>query len=313
VLSHFGTDMRTRALHRIQQQKNRNRKRVQRKKSQNYSKELELQRVQRRKKKVFEEVQQTQLQFLKDENKKLRRSENIALKKEITKLKDQLLFYSNESEENKSEVKSQKQSPQQKQFHEMLVEKYLKHPDLNKLIGMSKTQFNILLSRTRSYFSQTTVRGTWRKYNKSIESRVSYQAHLYMTLCWLRHYPTMTKLSADFGLTNRRLTDILNRTLQILDEELENEITWPTDDEFSDIISSLSMEVAQDFPDLGVIIDGTEIKIQRPNKQYEKLYYSKKKHQHSVTLFFLCAHLKENWSTHLIHYRVPVTNITLTS
>ena len=80
MLSHFGTDMRTRALHRIQQQKNRNRKRVQRKKSQNYSKELELQRVQRRKKKVFEEVQQTQLQFLKDENKKLRR-ENIALKK----------------------------------------------------------------------------------------------------------------------------------------------------------------------------------------------------------------------------------------
>jgi len=65
---------------RIQQQKNRNRKRVQRKKLQNYSKELELQRVQRRKKKVFEEVQQTQLQFLKDENKKLRR-ENIALKK----------------------------------------------------------------------------------------------------------------------------------------------------------------------------------------------------------------------------------------
>jgi hypothetical protein len=80
VLSHFCTDMRTRALHTIQQQKNRNRKRVQRKKLQNYSKELELQRVQRRKKKVFEEVQQTQLQFLKDENKKLRR-ENIALKK----------------------------------------------------------------------------------------------------------------------------------------------------------------------------------------------------------------------------------------
>jgi hypothetical protein len=106
--------MRTRALHRIQQLKNRNRKRVQRKNTQNYSKELELQRVQRRKKKVFEEVQQTQLQFLKDENKQLRRSENVALKKEITKLKDQLLFYSNDSEENKSEVKSQKQSPQQK-------------------------------------------------------------------------------------------------------------------------------------------------------------------------------------------------------
>jgi hypothetical protein len=96
--------------------------------------------------------------------------------------------------------------------------------------------------------------------------------------------------------------------LQILDDELEDEITWPTDDEFSDIISSLGMEVVQNFPDLGVLIDGTEIKIQRPNKHYEKLYYSKKKHQHSVTLFFLCASPKENWSTHLIHYRVPMTN-----
>jgi hypothetical protein len=86
VLSHFRTDMRTRALHRIQQQKNRNRQRVKRMKSQNYSKGLELQRVQRIEMKVLEEVQQPQLQFLKNKNKKLR-SENVALKKEITKMK----------------------------------------------------------------------------------------------------------------------------------------------------------------------------------------------------------------------------------
>jgi hypothetical protein len=77
--------------------------------------------------------------------------------------------------------------------------------------------------------------------------------------------------------------------LQILDDELEDEITWPIDDEFSDIISFLSMEVVQNFPDLGVIIDGTEIKVQRTNKHYEKLYYSKKKHQHAVTVLLMCT------------------------
>lgn len=280
--------MRTRALHRIQQLRNRNRKRLQRKKSEYHAKELELQRFKRRKKKVLDEIQQSQFHSLKEENKKLR-NENIALKEQIIKLKDQLLLYGKVSGKKKSEVESQKQSPQQEQFHEMLVEKYLQHPDLSKLIGISKTQFNVPLSRCRSSFSQTTVLGTLRKYNRSTESRVSYRAHLYLTLCWLRHYPTMTKLSADFGLTNRRLTDILTRTLKILDDELEEEITWPSDEEFSDIISSLSMEVAQDFPDLGAIIDGTEVKIQRPNKQYEKLYYSKKKHQHSVTILLMCT------------------------
>jgi hypothetical protein len=49
------------------------------------------------------------------------------------------------------------------------------------------------------------------------------------------------------------------------------------------------MEVAQDFPHLGVKIDGTEIIIQRPNKHYEKIYHSKRKHQHSVTVLLICT------------------------
>jgi hypothetical protein len=86
-----------------------------------------------------------------------------------------------------------------------------------------------------------------------------------------------TKLSADFGLTNsRRVTDFLNRTLQILDSELDDAISWPTDDEFAEIISSLSFEVANDFPNLGAIVDGTEIRIQRPNKESMRNFTTRK-------------------------------------
>jgi hypothetical protein len=54
---------------------------------------------------------------------------------------------------------------------------------------------------------------------------------------WLRDYETMTKLSLDFELTSLDLRFVLLRTLTILDQTLENEIEWPTDDEFEVVVS----------------------------------------------------------------------------
>jgi hypothetical protein len=47
----------------------------------------------------------------------------------------------------------------------------------------------------------------------------------------------MTKLSLDFELTSLDLRFVLLQKLTILDQTLENEIEWPTDDEFEVVVS----------------------------------------------------------------------------
>jgi hypothetical protein len=169
------------------------------------------------------QLQQDQTQSLKEENKKLREL-NRKLKKEISILRTKLRQVQSRSEKKQSHLQNQQSSSKQKLFHEFLVEKYLNNPNLNKIIGITKTQFKILLSRIRISFSETNVRGEQRQYQKTKEGHVSCQTHLYITLCWLRHYETITKLSHDFGLTNWRIQDILLRTLKVLDATLEDEL-----------------------------------------------------------------------------------------
>jgi hypothetical protein len=106
--------------------------------------------------------------------------------------------------------------------------------------------------------------------------------------------------SHDFGLTNLDLRDILLRTLTALDQTLDDEIKWPNDDEFEGIVSSLSAEVQEEFPDLGAIVDGTEVRIPRPsNYQKQKEYWSKKKHRHSLSLSLNYVGLHSKRTSHL--------------
>jgi uncharacterized protein YfbU (UPF0304 family) len=47
----------------------------------------------------------------------------------------------------------------------------------------------------------------------------------------------------------------------------------------------LNVEVQEEFPDLSAIVDETEVRIPRlSNYQKQKEYWSKKKHQHSLSL-----------------------------
>jgi hypothetical protein len=81
------------------------------------------------------------------------------------------------------------------------------------------------------------VRGTPRIYKIKKEEKIFFQSHFASCLPWLRDYETMTKLSLDFELTNLDLRYFLLRTLTILDQTLDDEIEWPSDDEFEVVVS----------------------------------------------------------------------------
>jgi hypothetical protein len=96
---------------------------------------------------------------------------------------------------------------------------------LKKLIRLTKTQFSKLLSIVKEYLDRYTVKGKPRSTqvysNRNWKTRIFYSTHLFITLYWLRNYPTNAILAAQFGLDNRDVTRILNRTLMALDEALD--------------------------------------------------------------------------------------------
>jgi hypothetical protein len=203
---------------------------------------------------------------------------------------------SNNKSENFSRIGTSLSHHQQQQNEkrwEREVAYFLTHPELKKLIRLTKTQFNKLLSTVKEYFELYTVKGKRRSNqvyrNRNWKTRISYPAHLFITLYWLRNYPTNAVLTAQFGLDKRDVTCILNRTLLALDEALDFVIKCPTDEEFEEMKVQFHGILGEKFSDAVVtVVDGTEICISRPkDSQKQKAVWSVKKHQNSVTILVM--------------------------
>jgi hypothetical protein len=54
----------------------------------------------------------------------------------------------------------------------------------------------------------------------------------FVTLFWLAHYPTLSLMSAMFGIHERSITHILKRTITGMAWSLKDKIKWPSDEEF---------------------------------------------------------------------------------
>ena len=63
---------------------------------------------------------------------------------------------------------------------------------------------------------------------------------LSMTLFWMCEYPSMTLLSALFHRHPRTLVKFLKRMIKSLKEVLKDEVTWPTEEEWADILKKFN-------------------------------------------------------------------------
>jgi hypothetical protein len=131
--------------------------------------------------------------------------------------------------------------------------RFLSYPELKKLIRLTKTQFSKLLSIVKEYLDGYTVKGKPRSTqvysNRNWKTRIFYSTHLFITLYWLRDYPTNAILTAQFGLDKRDVTRILNRTLMALDEALDFVIEWPIDEEFEEMKVKFHGILGENFSD----------------------------------------------------------------
>jgi hypothetical protein len=154
-------------------------------------------------------------------------------------------------------------------------------------IGMSEFLFNDLLDLCLPYFQSTNQRGENRVEPEAHSSMYTDKDQLFLTLYWLRFYPTMIELEVISGIHERTLTRIVNRALAVLTDALKSQIKWPNDQE---IVSMVSREPDPLVPNLNsavFMIDGTRVDISRPDKLHQSNFYSGKSKTHNKNILFV--------------------------
>lgn len=173
---------------------------------------------------------------------------------------------------------------------ELEVERLLKHPFLERLIGISNTQFRLYLRTIREVLPDLNAKGQYREYETSRQITRRDKVHLFITMYWLLQYSTVVNFETIFGIPRWAFTRLVNRTLIALDSTVEDATPWPTDDEYCKIMWKFRDVFPTKFRQLAVIVDGTEIRISRSKDPIaQKATYSVKKKQHSVTLLLMCT------------------------
>lgn len=175
--------------------------------------------------------------------------------------------------------------------------KLLKKPQVAKsLIGMALVEFDKFYvefetAHTERLASSTTTRGkkkrqrgvgAGRKYKYDLRDR------LLMTLFWLKAYTTYELLGFFYDLNKTNVEDNLKAILDTL--ENMTEFNFERSKENRKKLSSVE-EVMDAFPQVRLVVDGKEQRVERPkNKKgkdgnmqdHQKPYYSGKKKSHTI-------------------------------
>jgi hypothetical protein len=104
--------------------------------------------------------------------------------------------------------------------------------------------------------------------------------HILLTIVWLRLYPTHEVLGYLFGISDTRVSRLIRRVLPILEAAGRDTMRMP--DPGKKRRRKLD-DLLQDTPELAVVIDSFEQRVQRPRDRAEAdSYYSGKKKQHTL-------------------------------
>jgi len=153
------------------------------------------------------------------------------------------------------------------------------------LTGMTVPEFNNLYEKVKNKIGDHLLESLEKKdrqravgaggvYKNDVRNR------LLMTIIWLRIYATYEVLGFLFDLHKSNVCRNMQAILEILEEELADEISWPNKEKRQKMRMA---DFMKEFSDVVAIIDATEQPIQRPQDNDEqKDHYSGKKKQHTL-------------------------------
>jgi IS5 family transposase len=177
-------------------------------------------------------------------------------------------------------------------------EKLLKKPQVaNNLIGMSLVEFDELYAEFESAYDKkrSTLQKTRRHQTKRQRAVGAGRKHKYalrdrllMSLFWLRAYMTYEVLGFFYDLNKTNIEDNLKEVLGILESMSTFNFELPSAERTK--LRSVQ-EVMDAFPDVRLVIDAKEQRIERPaskkdkdgkKQDRQKPYYSGKKKTHTL-------------------------------
>lgn len=177
-------------------------------------------------------------------------------------------------------------------------QKLLKKPQVAKsLIGMSLVEFGKFYVEFETAHearlqASTTTRGSQKKRQRAVgagrKHKYDLRDRLLMTLFWLKAYTTYELLGFFYDLNKTNIEDNLNLILDTLTHMTSFNFERPKADRKK--LSSVE-EIMDAFPDVRLVIDAKEQRVERPKNKKDKdgkvqdrqkPYYSGKKKAHTL-------------------------------
>ena len=121
---------------------------------------------------------------------------------------------------------------------------------------MSRGEFMAFVEECSPALGMTTYMGTTRL-SRITSTWIPGRAFIFLTLFWLRHYPTIDILSVLFQIHERSYTRILKQTVVAMANTLANEIQFPSDEEMEGLQYTAFQNF--NFPACVCVVDGMEI------------------------------------------------------
>lgn len=165
--------------------------------------------------------------------------------------------------------------------------KYLKqHPTVFlKMTGLRVNEFDALIDDVLAQFVQAEHKrleraNRQRQIGGGRNSDLDGRDQILLTVVWLRVYPTHEVLGYLFGVSDSTVSRIIPRVLPILEQAGRDTMRMP--DPGRKRRRSLD-QLLQDTPELAVVIDSFEQKVQRPKDPDDRDgFYSGKKKTHTL-------------------------------
>lgn len=153
-----------------------------------------------------------------------------------------------------------------------------------KMTGLHVQEFEQLLKDVEPRFEEAELkRVTQRQRQRGLgggrESELRQGDQILLTIVWLRQYPTHEVLGYFFGISQPTTGRYIRRVLPLLEQAGKDTMRMP--DPGRKRRRNLD-ELLHDTPELAVVIDSFEQKIQRPKQASERdAWYSHKKRTHT--------------------------------
>jgi hypothetical protein len=153
-----------------------------------------------------------------------------------------------------------------------------------KMTGLHVEEFDQLLKDVQPRFEAAEIeRLTRRERQRGLgggrESELGQRDQILLTVVWLRQYPTHDVLGYLFGISQPTTGRYIRRVLPLLEQAGKDTMRMP--DPGRKRRRSLD-ELLHDTPELAVVLDSFEQKVQRPKQASERdAWYSHKKRSHT--------------------------------